>query len=159
MFPTAGMYVDEAADYLEAYANELETSHHFYPRAESLAALLANMQQYLDASVTQLSDSSNIEWMMGYYPFQLAQGRIHAILGLLRAINVDFQSVIVTKAGSQGPLNRTIVHLGNGLEMSPWFIMNKWMGYNDLGTLLQSISPAAPELAQFTNIVRGTNSR
>ncbi|MBI2030954.1 hypothetical protein HYT05_05005 [Candidatus Kaiserbacteria bacterium] len=78
---------------------------------------------------------------------------------MLRAINVDFQSVIVTKAGSQGPLDRTIIHLENGLAMSPWLIMNKWMGYNDLGTLLQSVSPAAPELAQLTNIIRGTNSR
>lgn len=159
-YPSVAGNLGDAADALGAYADALPSKRNFYPTADILGNFLQGAISYpLNLSLAELSPrNKQIGWMMGYVPFQEAQGRIHAALRILLTIEDDFGEVFDNKANSRDQLKATISALRAALGMSPWFVCNReWncFGYSDVTYLYQSLSDGERELSQLIKIIRG----
>ncbi|MBM3261427.1 hypothetical protein FJY93_03325 [Candidatus Kaiserbacteria bacterium] len=168
-YPSVVSNMSTAVDALGAYADELKIKRNFYPQAETLGRLLQQLHYGLNLSITELTNKDQIGFMQGYQVFQRTQGRIHAILRVLQAVETDFGEVLDSKALSRQQLHDTIDSLTAGLNMSPLVICNgeaKWwafglpcFGYTHIANLLQNINPGERELSRLIETVRGASSR
>lgn len=134
LFPAAEQRYTEAVSYLNAYERQLfdpkNSNAKFYPRADNLASWLAlvetqlgSLSQRLASSVGQQdivllgANTANImsdkdkkiktSWFQIDNVFYEARGQAWALALLLRAIEVDFQDVLVKK-GAQTSVRQII---------------------------------------------------
>lgn len=156
--PSNAWHLEVASDKLRAYAKALPDNDNFHARIDTLIPLVDDLKYALNRSVTSLRPQQ-IGFMMGWVPFEYAQGVVSAVIEVLETINTDFASVLSLKAQSDELLNDAIADLKNALGMSPWVVCNGEFfcignNSNDVSNLNQRLSAGERSLDAFAQALR-----
>jgi len=154
-FPSAESKMDEAIAALDAYLATLPTKQNFYLRATTLYALIDGFASTLGGSMADLADNPDVGFLQGYDPFHYAKGQVYVVSTMLKAVQIEFADVLVSKRGSAKQLEDAIHWLDQALSVSPLIVSNgEWNVVSDLSTLANRISKAQQFLVPLADTLR-----
>ena len=119
----------EGLDNLRQYARGLETGMaRFYTRTDSLIPLLSVYQDLLgscDENLVKTKEDTgkNVSSFKADDYFYYAKGVASALMGILEAVQIDFNAVIETSK-ARDALHHAVESLHHAVEIDPWIILN-----------------------------------
>jgi hypothetical protein len=127
--PSPETKYNEGLDNLRQYAHDLETGlSRFYTRTDNLIPLLAVYKDLLGSCDENLvkdreDDGEEVSFFKADDYFYYAQGVASAMMGLLEAVQVDFDAVLETRR-ARDALHHAVESLHHALDIHPWFILD-----------------------------------
>ncbi len=127
--PSPESKYNEGLDHLRKYARTLETGvGRFYTRTDNLIPLLSVYQDLLGSCDENLvkayeDDGEEVSFFKADNYFYYAQGVASTLLGILEAIQVDFDAVLESRK-ARDAIHHAVESLHHAMEIKPWIILN-----------------------------------
>ena len=124
-FPSAEGAFNRGNEALLRFRADLGGNAHFYPRADNLVQLLEQFVSELGAVTTRLlesKDSTKVGWLQIDDNFYHAQGVGFAMLGIMKAVRNDFQTVLQDKNAQE--ITELIIRSLQESQFEPLIITN-----------------------------------
>lgn len=124
-FPSAEGAFGRGNDALRRFREDLGGQAGFYPRADNLIQLLEPLVSELGAVNSRLLEAlagEKVGWTEVDDNFYYAQGAGYAMLGLMRAVRVDFAQVIRDKNAQE--ITDLIIESLAESQFEPWVVTN-----------------------------------
>jgi hypothetical protein len=127
-FPSAESKYKQGIRELEIYKNKLMLGQAgFYTRSDNLIPLLDTLQQLLGSCDQNLvkkheENGDEVSWFKADDYFYYSRGVAHAMMSILKAIQIDFHRVIVSRNGEES-LHHAIISCEKAASLKPWIVL------------------------------------